>query len=108
MDLAIDSWVLFWSGIVPGTLSIGILGYAVVRNWWRWKEWRQRQAKHSSMYLTLSHFLALRGSPWITVGERERTHALHGNILYPTISSAAPDASARASVGAPQVPRRHA
>jgi len=31
VDLAIDSRVLFWSGIVLGTLSIGILGYAVVR-----------------------------------------------------------------------------
>lgn len=31
MDIAIDTRTLFWSGIVLGTLSIGILGYAVVR-----------------------------------------------------------------------------
>jgi len=31
VDLSIDTRVLFWSGIVLGTLSIGILGYAVVR-----------------------------------------------------------------------------
>ena len=52
------------------------------------------------------HFSPLRGTPLITVGERERTHALHGDILYPTTSSAAPDASARASVSAPQVAPR--
>ena len=49
------------------------------------------------------HFPPLRGTPLITVSERERTHALHGDILYPTTSFKAPDASARASVGAPQV-----
>ena len=42
----------------------------------------------------------------ITIGECERTHAPHGKILHPSISSAAPDASARASVGAPQVAPR--
>ena len=60
------------------------------------------QAKHSSIYLTPSHFSALRGSPRITVGERGRTHALHGEMLYPTTPSAAPDAS----VGAPQIGSR--
>ena len=49
------------------------------------------------------HFLSLRGTRLITVGEAERTHALHGEILYPTTSSAAPDTSARASIGASQV-----
>ena len=57
-------------------------------------------------YLTPSHFSALRGSLWITVGERERTHALHDEMLYPTKPSAAPDASARAFVGAPQIGSR--
>ena len=56
-------------------------------------------------YLTPSHFSSPRGSPWITVGERERTHALHGDILYPTTSSAAPDASARAFVVRRKSPR---
>ena len=49
------------------------------------------------------HFSPLRGSPLISVVERECTHALHDEILYPSTSSAAHDASARASVGAPQV-----
>ena len=53
-------------------------------------------------HLTPSHFPALRGPPWITVDESERTHALYGEMLYPTAPSAAPDASVRASVGAPQ------
>jgi len=47
-----------------------------------------------------SYFEPFVGSPWITVGERERTHALHGEMLYPTAFSAA----SSASVGAPQVP----
>jgi len=42
----------------------------------------------------------------ITIGEHERTHALHDETLYPTTPSAAPDTSARASVGAPQVAPR--
>jgi len=40
-------------------------------------------------------------SSWIAVGERERTRALPGEILYPSTSSAASAASARAFVGAP-------
>ncbi|ONK60710.1 uncharacterized protein A4U43_C08F21750 [Asparagus officinalis] len=31
VDLAVDSQILFWIDIVLGTLSIGILGYAVLR-----------------------------------------------------------------------------
>ena len=50
-----------------------------------------------------SYFPAFRGPPWITVGECERTHTLHGEMLYATTSSAAPDASVGASIGAPQV-----
>ena len=46
------------------------------------------------------------GSPWIAVGECERTHALHGEMLYPVTPSAVPDASARASVGVPQIGSR--
>ena len=66
-----------------------------------------RQAKqHFLKYLPSSHFPALRGSPWITVGERERTHALHGEMLYTTTSSAASDASVGASIDAPQVASR--
>ena len=57
-------------------------------------------------YPTPSHFPALRGSPWITGGECECTHALHGEMLYPTTSSAVPDASVGASVGGPQIGSR--
>jgi len=48
------------------------------------------------------HLPPLRGSPSIVVGERERTHALPGEILYPSTFSAASTPSARASVGAPK------
>ena len=51
----------------------------------------------------LSHLPSLRESPLIVVGERERTGALHGEILYPSTSSAASSAFARASVSMPQV-----
>lgn len=43
VDLAFKSKVLFWSGVILGSVSIGVLGYAVVRNWNRWKEWRQQR-----------------------------------------------------------------
>ncbi|KAF2300965.1 hypothetical protein GH714_018660 [Hevea brasiliensis] len=43
VDLAFETKVLLWSGIVLGSISIGILGYAVVRNWNSWKEWRQQR-----------------------------------------------------------------
>ncbi|KAJ8646955.1 hypothetical protein MRB53_008703 [Persea americana] len=46
VDLATRTKVLFWSGVLLGTLSFGILGYAIIRNWFRWKEWRrQRQQR---------------------------------------------------------------
>ncbi|KAJ4717783.1 Mitochondrial ubiquitin ligase activator of NFKB [Melia azedarach] len=43
VDLAYRTKILFWSGIVLGSLSIGILSYAIVRNWNRWKECRQQR-----------------------------------------------------------------
>ncbi|KAJ0677435.1 putative transcription factor C2H2 family [Helianthus annuus] len=43
MELDFRTKVLFWSGIVVGSLATGILGYAIVRNWNRFKEWRQRR-----------------------------------------------------------------
>ncbi|XP_059642448.1 E3 ubiquitin-protein ligase SPL2-like [Cornus florida] len=43
VELAFRTKVLLWSGIVLGALSVGILGYAVVRNWNRWKAWRQQR-----------------------------------------------------------------
>ncbi|EEF40994.1 ubiquitin-protein ligase, putative [Ricinus communis] len=43
VDLAFKTKVLFWSGVVLGSFSICILGYAAVRNWNRWKAWRQQR-----------------------------------------------------------------
>ncbi|KAE8728612.1 putative leucine-rich repeat receptor-like protein kinase [Hibiscus syriacus] len=48
LDLAFKSKILFWSGIVLGSLSIGILGYAFVRNLNKWKERRQRRIQEST------------------------------------------------------------
>uniref|UniRef100_A0A5B7BGP3 RING-type E3 ubiquitin transferase n=1 Tax=Davidia involucrata TaxID=16924 RepID=A0A5B7BGP3_DAVIN len=43
VELAFRTNVLLWSGIFLGVVSVGILGYAVVRNWNRWKVWRQQR-----------------------------------------------------------------
>ncbi|KAK8524762.1 hypothetical protein V6N13_015771 [Hibiscus sabdariffa] len=48
LDLAFRTKIMFWSGIVLGSLSIGILGYAFVRNWSKWKERRQRRIQEST------------------------------------------------------------
>lgn len=49
VDIALRTKILFWSGIVFGAFSIGILGYAAVRNWNRWKARRQqRQAQQQN------------------------------------------------------------
>ncbi|XP_031118477.1 E3 ubiquitin-protein ligase SPL2-like [Ipomoea triloba] len=46
VKLAFKTKVLLWSGVVFGSLAVGILSYAAVRNWNRWKEWRhQRQTQ---------------------------------------------------------------
>ncbi|XP_055835938.1 E3 ubiquitin-protein ligase SPL2 [Solanum dulcamara] len=46
VDLAFKTKVLMWSGVVLGSVAVGVLGYSVVRNWNRWKQWRhQRQAQ---------------------------------------------------------------
>ncbi|MCL7024062.1 hypothetical protein MKW94_019057 [Papaver nudicaule] len=42
-DLTFQTKCLFWGGLILGSLSIGILGYATVRNWGRWNRWRQRR-----------------------------------------------------------------
>uniref|UniRef100_A0A803QQW7 RING-type E3 ubiquitin transferase n=1 Tax=Cannabis sativa TaxID=3483 RepID=A0A803QQW7_CANSA len=48
VDLAFRSKILLLSGAVLGSLSVGILGYAVVRNWNKLKEWRQRRHQQSN------------------------------------------------------------
>ncbi|KAJ8441122.1 hypothetical protein Cgig2_006951 [Carnegiea gigantea] len=49
LELSFRTKVLLWSGIVIGSVSIGILGYAIVRNWTKWKQWReQRRAQQQS------------------------------------------------------------
>lgn len=45
VDLVNRSKILFWSGIVLGSLSVGILGYAIVRNWNKWKDRQQRRSR---------------------------------------------------------------
>ncbi|XP_042442498.1 E3 ubiquitin-protein ligase SPL2-like [Zingiber officinale] len=42
-ELNFNARILFWGGVLLGTLSVGILCYAIVRNFWRWKEWRLRR-----------------------------------------------------------------
>ncbi|KAL4290694.1 hypothetical protein GQ457_14G007360 [Hibiscus cannabinus] len=48
IDLAFKTKILFWSSIVLGSLSVGILGYAFVRNWNKWKERRLRRIQEST------------------------------------------------------------
>lgn len=48
LDLAFKTKILFWSGVVLGSLSIGILGYAFVRNWNKWKERRLRRFQQAA------------------------------------------------------------
>ncbi|CAK8560448.1 unnamed protein product [Lathyrus sativus] len=43
VELSFKTRVLFWSGILLGSMSVGIIGYAVVRNWNRWKQWKHRR-----------------------------------------------------------------
>lgn len=52
LDLAFKTKILFWSSVVLGSLSIGILGYAFVRNWNKWKEWRLRRFQQSTLVAT--------------------------------------------------------
>ncbi|KAF9689976.1 hypothetical protein SADUNF_Sadunf01G0148100 [Salix dunnii] len=51
-DLAFKAKIQLWSGIVLGSLSIGVLGFAVMRNWKKWKAWRQRHS-HLPSHATL-------------------------------------------------------
>ncbi|CAK9310591.1 unnamed protein product [Citrullus colocynthis] len=56
LDLVFKTKFLFWSSIILGSLSVGILGYSVVRNWNRWKQWRRqhRQLQNSGNDSTTS------------------------------------------------------
>ncbi|KAI3842668.1 hypothetical protein MKX03_027332 [Papaver bracteatum] len=42
-DMSFKKACLFWGGLLLGSLSVGILGYATMRNWRRWKDWMQRR-----------------------------------------------------------------
>ncbi|XP_010064037.2 E3 ubiquitin-protein ligase SPL2 [Eucalyptus grandis] len=59
IDLAFRTKILFWSSIFLGSASIGILGFAFVRNWNRWKEWRQHrrdeQQSHAAVDEATAH-----------------------------------------------------
>ncbi|XVF27054.1 hypothetical protein REPUB_Repub14bG0073400 [Reevesia pubescens] len=52
LDLAFKTKILLWSSIILGSLSIGILGYAFVRSWNKWKEWRLRRFQQSAQAAT--------------------------------------------------------
>ncbi|URE03651.1 E3 Ubiquitin ligase [Musa troglodytarum] len=49
-ELISNTRILLWSGILIGTLSIGILGYALIRNWRKWKEWRMRRREIQDLH----------------------------------------------------------
>ncbi|XVF86901.1 hypothetical protein PTKIN_Ptkin18bG0078100 [Pterospermum kingtungense] len=72
VDLAFKTKILFWSSIILGSLSIGILGYAFVRNWNKWKEWRVRrfaQSTHAASDDTTSEIAADEESGDVPDGE---------------------------------------
>lgn len=48
LDLVFKTKFLFWSSVVLGSLSVGVLGYSVVRNWNRWKQSRQQRRLEDS------------------------------------------------------------
>ncbi|XP_052176322.1 E3 ubiquitin-protein ligase SPL2 [Diospyros lotus] len=49
-DLAFKTKVLLWSSIALGAFSIGIISYSAIRNWNKFKEWRQqRRAQHEDL-----------------------------------------------------------
>ncbi|MED6149077.1 hypothetical protein PIB30_059076 [Stylosanthes scabra] len=45
VDLSFKTKVLFWGGIVLGSVSIGILGYSVARNWNKWRQWKEQRQR---------------------------------------------------------------
>ncbi|KAM1155795.1 hypothetical protein ACFX13_027228 [Malus domestica] len=49
VDLALRTKKLFRSGIVLGSMSIGLLGYSAVRIWNRWKAWKQQRQLQQSI-----------------------------------------------------------
>ncbi|KAH7294994.1 hypothetical protein KP509_27G027900 [Ceratopteris richardii] len=40
VEIAAHTRVLLWTGIIFSTCAVGILGYAFIRNWKKYKEWR--------------------------------------------------------------------
>ncbi|KAJ4767740.1 E3 Ubiquitin ligase [Rhynchospora pubera] len=48
-DLAATATTLFWSGIILGTVSVGILGYAIYKNWGRLRDWRERRKREREL-----------------------------------------------------------
>ncbi|KAF5751150.1 mitochondrial ubiquitin ligase activator of nfkb 1-A [Tripterygium wilfordii] len=48
LDLAFKTKVLLWSGIALGSLSAVVLGYAIIRNLNKWKEWRKQRRSQQS------------------------------------------------------------
>ncbi|GER53569.1 E3 Ubiquitin ligase family protein [Striga asiatica] len=47
-ELSTKSNVLMWSGLVLGSVAIGIFSYCIARNWVKWKARRSRQVDNSA------------------------------------------------------------
>eukprot|EP01018_Ginkgo_biloba_P040082 Gb_10368 [translate_table: standard] len=64
-DIASGTKVLFWTGIVLSTAAVGVLSYAALRNWHRWKEWRHRsQGHHSTQVSTVTDQMDDESEDW--------------------------------------------
>lgn len=50
--LAENNRILFWSGVILGVFSIGVLTFSIFRNWRRWKEWRLRRQSRDRHRMT--------------------------------------------------------
>ncbi|KAK9081488.1 hypothetical protein Syun_030812 [Stephania yunnanensis] len=61
-DLASETTILFWGGIFLGSVSLGILGYAINRNWRKWYDWwqqrRLRQSRNAAAAVAAATALA--------------------------------------------------
>ncbi|KAK9101521.1 hypothetical protein Scep_024951 [Stephania cephalantha] len=61
-DLASETTILFWGGIFLGSVSLGILSYAINRNWRKWYDWwqqrRHRQSRNAATAVAAAAALA--------------------------------------------------
>ncbi|GAB2269085.1 hypothetical protein Dimus_004015 [Dionaea muscipula] len=43
VELTDRAKILIWTGVIFGSMAVGVLGYAILRNWNKWKAWRERR-----------------------------------------------------------------